>query len=514
MDRKRISLPNLPQPALKLIWSFAKMRNLFVLIFPCLVFLFCAKQGMPPGGPEDKTAPRVILASPSADSTQVGQDPRIEIVFSERMQKKKTEESIFISPVPEIPWVLSWHKNRLGLKPPQSLKPKTTYVITAGTGAVDLRGNRMKESYSFAFSTGDFIDSCRISGEAKTEEKKEAGIGVWAYLLDDEQQVDLTKDKPTYVTQTDYAGKYRLQNLGHGRYRLFAVKDQNRDLEWDIEDEPIGVTCQDVRVDSLVFSRKDVNFVLAPRDTTPPSLVDCRTLDREKIRLDFDESLKQETISDIKSYLIRSQRPPEKTLEVILAYFQGEDTKRVFLVTQRMVSGEKYELLLSGLQDESGNEISSTSVSCSFSGTDLPDTTNLRILYTWPEDKKRDVALDSQVKILLSEPPEKGSLESNFTLEDENEELIKGEFFWESDVAFIFRPESLLSSRNTYEVKLGHISDLSGNPLSDSLFEMSFTTLDQDTLGSVSGEVKVLSAEKQRNIVVLLYFFHFCLCFL
>jgi len=458
---------------------------------------------MPPGGPQDKTPPQVISTLPAVDSTRVSPDVRIEITFSERMEKKKTEESIFISPLPEIPWKLSWHKNGLSLKPPFPLKLRTTYVITVGTGARDLRGNRIKESYSFAFSTGEFIDSCQISGEAQIDEKKEAGISIWAYLLEDKAETNLFKDKPTYVTQTDFEGKYILKNLISGNYRLFAVKDINRDLVWDIEEEPIGVTTQDVKVDSMIFSIRNINFILASRDTTPPSILNCQTLDRNKIRLDFDESLDKRTMQNTSNYLIRSQEALEKTLKVVLAYYQGVNTKSVFLVISEMEPDVKYKLSVSDLQDESGNEIDSAFNSCLLSGTDLPDTIKLKILDTQPEDKAINVALDAHTKIFFSEPPEKNAVESNFILKDESEKLIKGEVFWESDVIFIFRPDSLLSSSTNYRLQLKDIFDLSNNSLSDSLFEISFTTLNKDTLGSVSGEVKILREEK-GNIVVIL----------
>jgi hypothetical protein len=488
----------------KLVHLFIEIKRIISLIFLFLILLSCAKKGIPPGGPEDKTPPRVISVFPSADSTQVSKDVEIHITFSERMEKKKTEASIFISPLPENPWKIGWHKYRLSLKPPEPLKLKTTYVITIGTGACDLHGNGLKESYSFAFSTGDFIDSCQISGEAQVKEKKEAGISIWAFLLTNKAEVDLLKEKPAYVTQTDFKGKYKLSNLSSGKYRLFAVKDKNKDLIWDMEDEPIGVTTQEVVLDSVIFSRKNMNFILAGRDTIPPSLINCQTLDRNKIRLDFDEKLNKAIVLNTNNYLIRSQKNLEKTLNVPLAYFQEENTKSVFIVTQGMESDEKYELLVSDLQDESGNEIDTALNSCLFSGTGLPDTVGLEILYTLPEDKKTDVPLDSYIKIYFSEPPEKSSLESNLILKDENEEPVSGKFFWESAVIFILKPDSLLSSRTTYKVQLKQAFDFSNNLLIDSLFEISFTTLNQDTLGLVSGEVKILGNKQKENIVVVL----------
>ena len=317
-----------------------KIKGLILVISLSLTLFSCAKKGMPPGGPEDKIPPRIIDTFPSPDSTQVGTDLEIEITFSERMERKKTQESIFVSPLPEIPWEFSWHKHRLNLKPPGSLRMKTTYVITVGTGASDLRGNRIKESYSYAFSTGDFIDSCQISGEAQIQKKKEAGISIWAYLLKDEAGTLLFKDKPDYVTQTDFEGRYNLQNLRSGRYRLFAVKDKNRDLVWDIEEEHIGVTTQDVMLDSVFFKSENINFILESRDTTAPSLVNCLSLDRKKLRLDFNEDLQKESILAVDNYSIHLQNRTDEKLEFSYVYIQGDNLKNVFIVTGEMEPGQ------------------------------------------------------------------------------------------------------------------------------------------------------------------------------
>ncbi len=481
-----------------------KIKGFVPLIYLFFFIFSCAKEGMPPGGPEDKTPPRIVFAFPSSDSIKVAPDVEVEVTFSERVERKKTEESIFVSPLPEIPWELSWHRNRLSLKPPEPLRMKTTYVITVGTDARDLRGNRMKESYSFAFSTGDFIDSCKISGEAQIQENKEAGISIWAYLLKDETEIQVFKEKPAYITQTDYEGKYNLQNLHLGKYRLFAVKDKNKDLVWDIDEEPIGVTTQDVILDSVTFAQEHINFILAQRDTIAPALVNCQALDKNTIRLDFSEKLQEESIPAVNNYLIHLQKNPEKALDVFSVYFQGDNSKSVFLVTEEMEQGENYQVLVLNLRDESGNEIDSASNSCLFRGTGLPDTIGLTILDTQPKDREINVPLKSDVKIFFSEPPVKKSLESNFIFMKENEELVKGISLWESDVVFRFIPDSLLSSMTIYKVKLKDVYDISDNPLSDSLFEISFTTLNQDTLGSVSGGVIILGNIQKENIVVVL----------
>ena len=87
---------------------------LFFALLVLLSFLFqCAKEGMPPGGPVDTISPEVISVSPKPDTTEIDLNSKIEITFSERMLTKRTEESIFVSPLPEKPFDFRWRGRKL-----------------------------------------------------------------------------------------------------------------------------------------------------------------------------------------------------------------------------------------------------------------------------------------------------------------------------------------------------------------------------------------------------------------
>jgi len=249
-----------------------------VLFLLTSLLLCCAKEGMPPGGPEDTIPPEVVSVSPPPDTTEVDPDSKIEITFSERMIAKTTEESIFISPLPREPFEFNWKGRKLILIPSEPLQPDRTYVISIGTDALDLRRNRLTQSFTFAFSTGSRLDHGSISGEvwAKREIglERQVGTSIWAYLLaEDRPQIDPEEEKPDYVTQTDNEGKYNLQSLSLGTYRLFAVQDQNRNLLWEWEQEAIGVTTKDVELFQQDVTKTHVDFVLDKKDKSAPKKV-------------------------------------------------------------------------------------------------------------------------------------------------------------------------------------------------------------------------------------------------
>ena len=504
------------------------------LLFLFIVFLLshCAKEGMPLGGAVDTTPPEVISVSPKPDSTGVDLNSKIEITFSERMSGKPTEESIFISPFPKKPFDYKWRGNRLILSPTEPLLKSKTYVVTIGTGVQDLRRNHLSESYTFAFSTGAALDYGSISGEVwmKQEDgstsfgfaqdkslttsgfRTEAGVSIWAYLscsehsepISDTIEIDPQKDKPDYITQSDTAGKYVFRNLSIGRYRLFAVEDLNRDQVWNPDKEAIGVSTQDVELTPDDVSREHVDFILALRDTTKPSLLNCQALNKNQVRLDFDENLRAESVLNIDNFEIESI-PTSESLKVKEVFFQGNNTKNIFILTAEMNPEKKYELEASGLEDESGNPLDTSANTCLFTGSAIFDTTGPKVISTSPKDGETNVPQDVEIKLVFDEPPSHSSVKSSFSLSDSNGVLTSGESSWENPNTFIFSPDVFLSGRMEYQIELRgeNILDLFGNSMSDSVLYFTFTTLNPDTLGSLSGNIQILGNTKSKEIVAM-----------
>jgi len=365
----------------------------FALLVLLSFFFHCAKEGMPPGGPEDTTPPDVISVSPVTGSTEVDSNSRIEITFSERMLAKITEESIFISPLPKKPFDFRWRGKRLILTPQEPLQPDRTYVVSIGTDAQDLRRNRLSQSYTFAFSTGSRLDYGTISGTVWTKQEigvqKEMGASVWAYLLSPENtEIDPEEEKPNYVTQTDNEGKYTLKNLSLGKYRLLAVQDVNRDLVWDWEKEAIGVTTRDAELSERNISETHVDFILDKKDKNSPTLLNCHSVHRNLVALEFDEELEKQSILDPANFRISSVST-QKPLKVISAFFRDTDTRRIFLLTEQMRPEEKYELKVMDVRDKVGNYLDTASNLCLFDGTEISDTLGPKIAGISPILKRK-----------------------------------------------------------------------------------------------------------------------------
>ena len=75
------------------------VRNIIFLFF--LIYLYaCANQGFPPGGPVDKTPPDIVSSIPEPNSLNVSRITQVEFEFSEKLDSRTIQNSVFISPNP------------------------------------------------------------------------------------------------------------------------------------------------------------------------------------------------------------------------------------------------------------------------------------------------------------------------------------------------------------------------------------------------------------------------------
>ncbi|MCP4705010.1 MAG: Ig-like domain-containing protein, partial [candidate division Zixibacteria bacterium] len=197
-----------------------------ILISIITLLLSCAEVSGPPGGPRDETAPTISSTMPISGMVNVPVGNQITITFSERITTKDVEEAIFITPRPDGEVKYSWKKTSLLITLPNYFKSNTTYVISIGTEMKDLRGNKLEESFSFAFSTGETIAEGSIKGLVIQDDKPTAGItiGLYDYSLLDSI---LVSDSlyPPYLTQSGKDGEFEFNYLPDGKYFVLAFGD-------------------------------------------------------------------------------------------------------------------------------------------------------------------------------------------------------------------------------------------------------------------------------------------------
>ncbi|MBQ9077499.1 MAG: Ig-like domain-containing protein [Muribaculaceae bacterium] len=197
-----------------------------------LLFAACASMGRPEGGPRDETPPVFVGSKPAVGAMNVSGN-RITIDFDENIQIDDPSNKVVISPVQkEMPSILANGK-RITVQLRDTLLPATTYTIDFTDAVKDLNEGNMLDGFAIDFSTGETIDTLCISGmvlEARNLEPAQGMlVGVYSNLAD-----SAIKTLPLErISKTNQLGQFSIRNLKPGTYRIFALKDMNRDFHWD-----------------------------------------------------------------------------------------------------------------------------------------------------------------------------------------------------------------------------------------------------------------------------------------
>lgn len=281
----------------------------------CLLLLLyaCANIGTPNGGPYDETPPKFISSTPIPNQTNY-KGKKIEIVFDELIQIDQPSENVIITPPQmELPIIRASGRKAV-VELVDTLKENTTYTIDFTNSIADNNEKNVFENFSFAFSTGETIDTLEISGTLLNAENLEPmpsiTIGVHTNL-EDSAFVQLPFDR---TSRTNDRGRFTIRNLAPGTYRIYALNDVNRDYKFDQPGEDIAF-CDSLIVPSFeLTTRQDTIW----KDTLTIDTIQTVAYtrfhpDNIELRL-FKEKFERQ-------YMLRPERPEENRF---LLHFNAE----------------------------------------------------------------------------------------------------------------------------------------------------------------------------------------------
>lgn len=210
-----------------------KQLRMILAVVAAAVMAACANMGRPEGGPRDELPPVYTGSSPAMGQLNVSQN-RITVSFDENIALDDPTNKIVVSPAQKTQPAISSNGRRITLELRDTLLPNTTYIVDFSDAVKDLNEGNILDGLALDFSTGDSIDSIRISGmvfEARTLEPAQ-GMIVGAYSnLSDTAITTLPLER---ITKTNQKGQFFLRGLKPGvPYRVFALNDVNRDYRWD-----------------------------------------------------------------------------------------------------------------------------------------------------------------------------------------------------------------------------------------------------------------------------------------
>ena len=176
----------------------------------------------------------------------------IVLAFDEWVELRDAFTQVVVSPPLEHrPEIVRKKKTiQLRFDEREVLRDSATYVINFGQAIRDLTEGNAAEIV-FVFSTGDYIDSLSVEGRIVDAYTAKPVENVLFMLYENLADSVVRKERPFYFTRTDKEGNFKVSNVKSGRFKAFALLDQNLNYRYDSDAEKIAFLDEPLLLGSL-----------------------------------------------------------------------------------------------------------------------------------------------------------------------------------------------------------------------------------------------------------------------
>lgn len=306
----------------------------------------CAKRGVPTGGFKDSIPPVLTNANPPLETVNFDAE-KIVLIFDEYVKLKNINEQLVVSPPMEksdfkvLPEGTVSKKVEIRFKNPP--RDKTTYTFNFGAAIEDFNESNPLPFFYYTFSTGDYLDSLRLSGNVMDAYEIDSlkQISVHLYPIDSTfTDSTIFLQKPLYVGNTLDSIYFQLNNLAPGKYEFLAIEDVGKNYLFDQEFDKIGFLDAPIELpqDSLVFPylfREIPNFRWGRgRFVNDHHLEFAYFGELEGRRIQFDSMFTANAngffTHDRKTDTLHYWFTPQKDLDSLVIQFEETDSLRPF----------------------------------------------------------------------------------------------------------------------------------------------------------------------------------------
>ncbi|GEP93072.1 Ig-like domain-containing protein [Chitinophaga terrae (ex Kim and Jung 2007)] len=247
-------------------WTFWLM-----FIFVSVLFTRCANIVPPSGGPKDTLAP-VLLKSTPPDSSLHFDSKKVNFIFDEYIELDNVNDKLIVSPTLARQPIVTAKLHTLTIEIKDTLKPNTTYTFNLADAVRDINERNAIPDFQYVVSTGDYLDSLQVTGTIINAELGTLDSNVAVMLYRGLEDSIVTKEKPVYYAKSKGDGSFRFKNLAPGTYKIFALKEEDRDLQYSQPSEQIAfieapIVLEDKNisgVNMLLFMENDSTIKPAP----------------------------------------------------------------------------------------------------------------------------------------------------------------------------------------------------------------------------------------------------------
>lgn len=467
-----------------------------------LLLSACATEVAPQGGPEDRTPPKIVNIYPDSGTLRFS-DNRIRIEFNKFINVQSLRSALFFSPAIEDYEVYGAGRSA-EIIIYDTLQPNRTYTYTLTNELKDTRGNALEKSYTFAFSTGNKIDSGFIAGRVFGRNNRPVkGALVLAYLLPDTNRLyadtlNPAYQKPDYLAQTDSAGRFQLNYLVEGQYRLIAIDDKIANRRYDFAQEEFAVPFHPVRTG---MTNVLMRFALEP-DTTELELQVAEARHAHSVILRFNRDVAPDSLSAQQFVIFDSTAQAFVAVYDLYSQIEGR-REQIVLVTDSLIEGHLYAVRAFDVKDRFG--FSGDSLVAVFTGNSTPDTSTILWQPTFADSTKNLLELSAPspkgrtLPLQFSGPISRSSLPQALVLElriGKQYQPVDYQLFFIDATRAMLRPQRGFELGAWYRLTVNHgkLRSALNKPVRDTLIVRHFQIVSEEQFGTIEGTLTADSA--------------------
>ncbi|MEW6051010.1 MAG: Ig-like domain-containing protein [Candidatus Zixiibacteriota bacterium] len=464
------------------------------------MLLACAEVQPPPGGEADKAGPSLLSSSPANGALNVPRIITVTLLFSEKVQKPAIGTAVFVSPRPGKEPKVKWHADRVEVLFEDSLSANQTYIVSLGSAVMDLRGNKLDSAIALAFSTGETLDSGAISGVVYLDNKPKSGVSVALYPLDtatDSSVIDSLH--PAYMTATNSKGAFSLGYLPKREFRLIAFVDKDNNGRFRPVSEMFAMPDRRIQLEERNYP--DLSLSLTSWDTTKPEIISATATTDRLIRLRLSRSI---PMSDLK---LAPSGLQFKTLNDTLAVYAAQGILESELKESAQLTAYCANLPDSTYRVELQYDLQKPPlVWDSLVVRALPDKAAPAVTGVQP-GAAAVFTRDFDLTMTFSEPLDTMKFTpQTFAFWEGKANPVPVHRRWNDPFHLTLLPEELIAGANyRLDITEFEIVDLAGNRMGDTLKTYTFSTLNEDSLGTVSGELTIDLPDRRLSPVFLTF---------
>lgn len=351
----------------------------------------CANIGNPSGGARDEDPPLFVSANPPQGALNVDKT-RISINFNELVNVKDAFTKVVVSPPSrQVPRVTAVGKRVTVTF--DSLQPNTTYTVDFADAIEDNNEANKLQGFAYTFSTGETLDSLRISGMVLDSRNLEPRQGILVGVHSDLNDSAFIKTPLLRVAKTDDRGQFTIRGLKEGTYRVFALDDKDNDYRYENPEEDIAFYDVTVSPTSEIVEATDTTYnPLTAEVDTVTTRQRTRFLPNDILLRTFNSQIRPQYLSKYErvdttrlffKFNTRAENLPKldvispkgETLEDAVIEGTAQNDSIVYWLPERLVHTDSLRIAASYLRTDSTGSLTLT-------------TDSLRFFYNRPKPKK------------------------------------------------------------------------------------------------------------------------------